>query len=288
MNEASSPLLSGIRVLDLATPWAELAGRLLADLGAEVIKIEPPEGLASRRIPPYDTTNGDSLYWAAVGVGKYSLVLDLHIEEQRGQLEALVAEADVLIESFDAGVMAGWGLAYDHLRALNPGLVYVSVTPFGQEGPKSRWPATDLTLEAGGGRLGLQGDRDRPPIPVGYPQASFHAGARAAADAIIALNERALSGLGQHLDTSMQEAIVYTLLAAAGYPANQGVDPPGAGDDRAEAAALQRGGLLGRSECADGYVVVTPTSNFNLIRCIPATVLPALKARGVVQERLNG
>src|SRR6266540_5246192 len=156
MYEASLPLLNGIRVIDLATPRAELAGRLLADLGAEVIKIEPPEGAASRRIPPFDRNNGESLYWAAVGAGKHSIVLDLHKKEQRDRLKALAGRADVLIESFDPGVMAGGGLGYDDLKALNPRLVYISVTPFGQKGPKSRWPATDLTLEAAGGRLGLQ------------------------------------------------------------------------------------------------------------------------------------
>jgi crotonobetainyl-CoA:carnitine CoA-transferase CaiB-like acyl-CoA transferase len=279
------PLLDGIRVLDLATQRAELAGRLLADLGAEVVKIEPPAGTPSRGLAPFDGGNGESLYWAAVGAGKHSLVLDIEAAGDRETLLGLVRYADVFIESFEPGYLDGLGLGERALRDLNPLLIYVSVTPFGTKGPKARWPATDLTAEAAGGRVGLQGDADRPPIPVGYPQAAFHAGARAAADAVIALNERDLSGLGQHLDTSMQEAVIYTLLASAGYPANQGTDAPGSGDDRGETqpAPRERGLFLGRAECADGYVVVTATSNYNLLRCIPETVLPVLEAAGQLE-----
>ncbi|HEU0075281.1 MAG TPA: CoA transferase, partial [Dehalococcoidia bacterium] len=278
MNDAT-PLLGGIRVLDLATERAELTGRLLADLGADVLKVEPPRGVAARRRPPFDKA-GASLYWASVGVGKQSAVIDLGDAAGRERVRALAARADVLVESFDPGYMSGLRLGYDELRPLNPSLIYVSVTPFGQKGPKAAWPATDLTLEAAAGRVGLQGDRDRPPIPVGYPQASFHAGARAAADAVIALNERAVSGLGQHLDMSMLETVVFTLLASAGFPHYTGGEQPGFGDDRAEAPAPQPGAFLGRAECADGYVVVTATSNAQLVRCIPETVLPALDAAG--------
>jgi crotonobetainyl-CoA:carnitine CoA-transferase CaiB-like acyl-CoA transferase len=274
-----SPLLSGIRVLDLATERAELTGRLLADLGADVLKIEPPEGAAARGKPPFDA-EGASLYWASVGVGKQSAVIDVEDAEGQQRLRDLAARADVLVESFDPGYMASKGLDYGSLSALNPRLVYVSVTPFGQTGPKASWPATDLTLEAAGGRVGLQGDHDRPPIPVGYPQASFHAAGRAAADAVIALNERELSGLGQHLDTSMMEAVVYSLLASAGYPYHTGGDQPGFGDDRANGAPSRPGTFLGRAECANGYVVVTPTSNRQLILAIPGSVLPDLEKAG--------
>ena len=275
----NSPLLSGIRVLDLATSRAELAGRLLADLGAEVLKIEPPDGSASRRLPPFDA-DGESLYWASVGVGKQSVILDLDDLTDRRRLTELAGRADILVESFDPGYMADCGLSYKDLAASNPRLIFISVTPFGQEGPKSGWPTTELTIEAAGGRVGLQGDRDRPPIPVGYPQAAFHAGARAAADAVIALNERELSGLGQRLDTSMLEGVVYSLLAAAGFPYYTGGDPPGSADDRGDEPAARPATFLGRAECADGYVVVTATSNAQVIRAIPATVLPVLESNG--------
>lgn len=253
--------LADVRVLDLATSRAELAGRLLADLGAEVIKVEPPVGVDSRRRPPFDESagprRGESLYWAALGLGKRSVVLDLTSAHGREALIALAADADVLVESFPPGTLDALGLGYATLSAANPALVYISVTPYGQDGPKAGWPATDLTIEAAGGRLSLQGDRDRPPLPIGYPQAAFHAGAQAAADVVIALNERAQSGLGQRLDTSMQAAMIWTLMDGTGYPPLTGADPPGSGDDRARWAEAQRLGPGAAVPCADGYVIAT-------------------------------
>ena len=108
----------------------------------------------------------------------------------REQLHALLAGADVLVESFDPGVMASLGLGYEQIKDRYPHLVYASVSPYGQDGPWALRPATDLTVEAAGGLVGLQGDGDRPPIPVGYPQASFHGGLQAAADVVAALYER--------------------------------------------------------------------------------------------------
>jgi crotonobetainyl-CoA:carnitine CoA-transferase CaiB-like acyl-CoA transferase len=284
-------LLAGIRVLDLASSRAELAGRLLADLGADVLKIEPPEGADSRRRGPFDQRpgkQGRSLYWAAVGLGKRSAVLDLRDREaDRQTLRELALRADVFVESLEPGELDALGLGYGALSALNPRLVYVSVSPFGREGPKSRWPATDLTLEAAGGRVSLQGDRDRPPIPVGYPQAAFHAGARAAADAIIAVNEREHSGLGQHLDTSMQEAIVWTLMNGPGFPPYVGSDPPGSGHERAGLdISTRRGPFIGVSPCSDGFVVVTPTSQSQFLAAVTESILPAVRAGGGVDGHL--
>ena len=287
MNELPASFLSGIRVLDLTTQRAELTGRLLAELGADVLKVEPPEGAPSRRLAPFEAGTPNSLYWAATGMGKSSAVLDLETPHGRSRLRELARVADVLIESFDPGVMDSCELGEQALRTLNPALVYVSITPYGQTGPKSCWPATELTLEAAGGRIALQGDRDRPPIPVGYPQATFHAGARAAADTIIALNERALSGRGQRLDASVQAAVIWTLMCYTGYPSNTGGDPPGFGDDRAKAPERRVPGL-GTSPCKDGYVVVTPTSDRQLYQAIGASVLPALRAVGLGQEGLDG
>ena len=251
---ARCELLSDVRVLDLTTCRAEMAGRLLADLGAEVIKVEPPGGAESRALPPFDHNNGESLYWAALGLGKRSIVLDLEDAAARTTLLELASAADVLIESFDPGWLDSRGLGYERLSSLNPALVYVSVTPYGATGPKAHWPATDLTIEAASGRLSLQGDTDRPPLPIGYPQASFHAGLQAATDAIIALNERALSGLGQRLDTSMQAAMVWTLMDATGYPTMLGTDPPGSGDERGQPGLGGRPGAAPLQPCRDGYV----------------------------------
>ena len=252
-SEGSDTLLNGVRVIDLATSRAEMAGRVLADMGAEVIKVEPPEGSASRRLPPFSDQDPErSLYWAAMGLGKRSVVIDLDDEEGRGDFLALLSTADVLVESFDPGAMADLGLGYDDLKDQHPQLIYTSVTPYGQDGPHAMRPATDLTLESAGGLVGLQGDGDRPPVPVGFPQASIHAGVQAAADVSIALRERDLSGLGQHLDVSMQAAVVWTLMNATGFPPNTGGDPPGTCDDRANSAAAAVMSIL---PCADGYIV---------------------------------
>ncbi|MGI8926363.1 MAG: CaiB/BaiF CoA transferase family protein [Tepidiformaceae bacterium] len=260
-DPASSPgPLAGIRVIDLASERAELTGRILADLGAEVLKIEPPGGAAARRLPPFAAGGeGDadrSLYWAAVALGKRSIVADIATAAGRDSVRALAAGADLFIESSDPGRMDALGLGYAPLAAANPALVYISVTPYGQDGPDALSPATELTIEAAGGLLGMQGDRDRPPVPVGYPQAAFHAGAQAAADAVIALNERAVSGLGQHLDVSTQAAMVWTLMHATGFPPNTGGDPPGHGAQRGGPVPDMAPGIPGRVlwPCKDGFI----------------------------------
>ena len=237
--EREGPLY-GTRVIDVSTTRAELTGRILADLGAEVIKVEPPGGAAARRLPPFALgREGDpeaSLYWAAVGLGKRSVVLDIEQAGDRERLVQLLAGADIFIESFDPGTLDPLGLGYPALRELFPALVYVSVTPFGQDGPHATTPATELTLEAAGGLIGLQGDGDRPPLPVGLPQAAFHAGAQAATDAVVALHASRQSGAGQHLDVSMQAAVVWTLMNATGYPPNTGGNPPSTSEFRAGSA----------------------------------------------------
>lgn len=280
-------LLEGIRVIDLATTRAEVTGRMLADLGAEVLKIEPPHGVDARRIPPFesDDTAKPSLYWAAVGLGKLSAVLDvLHNEDDRTRLRELVKTCDVLVESYDPGVLEDLGLGYTALQALNPRLIYVSVTPYGQTGPKSLWPASDLTLQAAGGRVALQGDPDRPPLPVGYAhQAAFHAGMQAAADVIIALNEREHSGLGQRLDTSMQECMIWSLLYVHGYPTHAGSDPPGVGDDRGTAPYS---GISAGTACADGYVLAI-ANRTQLANNSATKIIPALEQAGWLPAELR-
>ena len=255
--------LDGIRVLDLATPAAESAGRVFADLGAEVIKIEPPGGCESRRTPPFARGQaGDpegSLYWRAFGLGKKSVVLELERAEGRARFLELARGADVLIESFTPGTLDALGLGYESLRRENPALLYVSVTPFGQTGPEAGSPASDLTLAAAGGLLNMQGDRDRAPVPVGWPEASHHGAVQAAADAILALWGRRRGGLGQHLDSSMQAAVVWTLLFATGHSTLYGEDIAGWGAKRSEPPPQLLPGLVipNTARCKDGFVVMT-------------------------------
>ncbi len=257
--------LEGIRVLDLTTRLGEGAGRVFADLGAEVIKIEPPGGCDARFTPPYEEgREGDpegSLFWRAWGLGKRSVVLDLESAEERVRFVELVRTADVLIESFAPGTLDGLGLGSDALCRENPQLVHVSVTPFGESVPDAASEATDLILAAAGGLLAMMGDKDRPPIPLGFGETSMHGAVQAAADAILALYERNRSGKGQHLDTSMQAAVVWALLFVTGYAAF-GKDPPGFGDDRGEAGRRPLEIMPGLRNpviepCKDGHVVMT-------------------------------
>jgi crotonobetainyl-CoA:carnitine CoA-transferase CaiB-like acyl-CoA transferase len=263
-TEVAPGPLDGIRVIDLTTARGELAGRIWADLGADVIKVEPPGGSPSRRTPPFiigREDDGDaSLFWAATALGKRSVVLDIDDPGERERLKHLIAGADVLVESSEPGHLARFGLGYEAMRELNPSLLYVSITPFGQSGPHAALPATDLTVEAASGLLGFQGDRDRPPVPVGYPQSSFHGAAQAAADAIIAMIERDRSGLGQHLDTSMQAAVIGTLLTGTGAPPLTGRDPPRTGAERGDPPRDLAPGVSPPTtlEVADGQAVITP------------------------------
>lgn len=288
----AKPPLDGLVVVDFSTARAELAGRLLAELGAEVFKVEPPQGAEARRLPPFDESRAEddpdrSLYWASVGGGKKSIVADLEDPAARASLRGLLSQADILIESFDPGEMERLGLSYPEVAAFNPGSIYASITPYGQDGPDAHTAATDLSLEAAGGLLGLQGDSDRPPVPVGYPQASFHAGVQAAADAIIALNERERSGLGQHLDVSMQAAIVWTLMSATGYPKNTGNDPPPSGPNRIIPIPSPVPGITfpKQWECADGYITVQLAGG-RVGKTPLQTVLEWAKADGLVPDHI--
>jgi len=203
-------MLNGIRVLDLCDERGFVAGWMLAELGADVVAIEPTGGSPARRLGPFTGNVEDpeaSLQWWAYGRNKRSVVVDLESEDGRATLRELAQRADVLIESETPGRLASLGLGYDDLSAKNPALVYTSITPYGQDGPKSNWAASDLTVLASGGPLWLMGDDDRAPVRVSAPQAFPHAGAEGATATLIALHERNKSGLGQHVDISAQQAV---------------------------------------------------------------------------------
>lgn len=219
-------MLSPYRVLDLTRTRGHLCGQILADLGADVVQVEPPGGAETRRRGPFvdDVPHPDrSLAWWAENRNKRGITLDLDEPRGRDLLLRLAAKADFLIESEAPGVQAARGLDYDALAAVNPRLVYVSITPFGQTGPKARWADSDLVLLAAGGPLRLNGDEDRAPLRVGVPQAYAHAAAEAAGAALVALHERARSGRGQHVDVSAQQAVTIAtqsaiLSAKVGFP----------------------------------------------------------------------
>lgn len=202
-------MLSPFRVLDLSDERGQLCGQVLADLGADVVLIEPPGGSTSRRVGPFagDVEGADrSLFHWSYNRGKRSVVLDLDDPADRDALLELVAGADVLVESFDPGELERRGLGRAVLEAANPALVHASITAFGSDGPKAGWAHTDLTIAAASGVASLTGDEDRAPLRVTVPQAFLHAAADAAGAVLVALHERERSGWGQHVDISAQQS----------------------------------------------------------------------------------
>ena len=203
-------MLSHCRVLDLTTERGLLCGQVLGDLGADVIKIEPVGGSPVRQLPPFFADHPGpehSAYWWAYNRNKRGITLDLDREAGRDIFRKLASKADFVIESANPGYWSQRGLGYQALNALNPGLVVVSITPFGQDGPKASYADSDLIVMAAGGVLILYGDEDRPPIRMSVPQAYLHASVDAAAAALVAYYERLDSGLGQHIDVAAQESV---------------------------------------------------------------------------------
>jgi crotonobetainyl-CoA:carnitine CoA-transferase CaiB-like acyl-CoA transferase len=211
------PILESRRVLDLSNERGLLCGQILADLGADVIAVEPPGGSSARRIGPFAADVRDperSLLWWSYSRNKRSITLNLERPEGRDLLRRLAAAADFLIESFEPGFMAGRRLAYDDLAAANPSLVYVSISGFGQTGPKAHYADADLILLAAGGPLILGGDDDRPPVRLSVPQAYLHASADAAVAALVAHHERVRSGRGQHADIAAVQSVAIATQSA--------------------------------------------------------------------------
>ena len=201
-------MLSPYRVLDLTNERGLLCGQILADLGADVIAVEPPEGNSARRLGPFAGNEAGperSLYWWAYGRNKRGVTLDIATERGRRQLLQLALRAHFLIESEPPGKMAELGLGYDDMAAVNPALVYVSISAFGQTGPKAKYAESDLIVNAASDLA--RGDADRAPLRFSVPLAYHHAGAEAAGAALIAHHERQRSGRGQHVDVSAQQAL---------------------------------------------------------------------------------
>ena len=208
----SVSMLGPYRVLDLANEKGLICGRTLADLGADVIKIEPPGGDSSRDIGPFyhDTPSGEeSLYWFAYSANKRSITLNLESADGQEMFKKLAAKADFVIESFVPGYLERLGLGYPDLSRINPRIILTSITPFGQTGPYRDYKTSDLVSMSLGGYVYLTGDPDRPPVRIGFPQAYLHAGMAAAAGTLVAHYHRQLTGEGQWVDVSIQEACAW-------------------------------------------------------------------------------
>ena len=235
--------LEGYRVLDLTGDRGFICGKILGDLGSDVIKIEPPGGDRARNQGPFFEEVSDpekSMSWWAFNVNKRGITLNIEKREGRRLLRGLVEKADFLIESFPPGYLDSLDLGYDTLSALNPGLIMVSITPFGQTGPYSDYEASDLVLQAMGGFAYVTGDEDRPPVRIGYPNAYLHAGAEGAAAALIASYHRAVTGEGQHIDVSAQQCVVWTLMDCTATWDLNGVNIRRAGNEYKEPKPLKR------------------------------------------------
>lgn len=210
-------LLSPYRVLDLTDERGLLCSKILADLGADVIQVEPPGGNPARRLGPFyddDVRPENSLFWWAYSANKRSITLDIETVDGITIIRQLAAKADFLIESFHPGYLEHLELGYSDLRELNPGLVMVSISAFGQYGPYADYKATDITGMALGGFMYLTGDSDRAPLRLSFPHFYLHGSAAGATAAMIAHTHRALTGEGQHVDVSCQQSVARTLAQA--------------------------------------------------------------------------
>ncbi|MDA1095764.1 MAG: CoA transferase [Chloroflexi bacterium] len=206
--------LDGVRVLDLTSYLAQNCARFLGDLGADVIKVEPPGGDPARHLPPFagDIDNPDrSLRFLNANRSKRSIVLDyVNNPDDLATVRALAQRADIVVEDFAPGYLASLNLGYADLAAGNPGLVYVSITPFGQTGPHAGWLGGDLIAQATGGVIFANGDDTAAPVQAPYESISQMACIHAAFGALLGLRSRAiLDGRGQHVDVSRQEVVLW-------------------------------------------------------------------------------
>ena len=207
-NQENKTALSTIKVLDLTEGGCNMGGKMFGDLGADVIKIEPPTGSPSR-IAPYYKNSIDpekSLFWFAYNTNKRGVTLDITKPEGQELFKKLVKTADIVLESFSPGYMSSLKLGYDDLCKIKQDIIYAAITPFGQKGPKASYKASDLTMWASGGFLNDCGDPDRAPVWIGFPQASIFGGAEGAIGSMTALWYRMNTREGQFVDVSMQES----------------------------------------------------------------------------------
>jgi crotonobetainyl-CoA:carnitine CoA-transferase CaiB-like acyl-CoA transferase len=206
--------LGDLRVLDLAGPIGIYCTKQLADLGADVIKIEPPRGDPTRSLGPFYHNKAHpekSLYWFHFNTNKKSITLNIASPEGKKIFKKLVKTTDIIVESFPPGYLDSLGLGYSVLKKLNPRLIMTSITPFGQTGPYKDFKASDLIGLALGGFLFICGWEDEPPSRVGGSQAYNIASIHATTATLIALYHRDITGEGQHIDVSMQQCVAHSL-----------------------------------------------------------------------------
>jgi crotonobetainyl-CoA:carnitine CoA-transferase CaiB-like acyl-CoA transferase len=266
--------LSGLKVVELARilagPWA---GQILADLGAEVIKVEAPEGDDTRRWgPPFIERDGDrsAAYFHACNRGKQSVIADFRTPEGQAFVRNLVREADILIENFKVGGLAKYGLDYDSLRQVNPGLIYCSITGFGQDGPYAKRAGYDYIIQGMGGLMSVTGDPDGQPQKVGVAVADIFTGVYASTAILAAVHQRAQTGVGQQIDMSLLDVTTGTMANQAMNYLATGKAPGRIGN------AHQNLVPYAVFDCADGWVILATGNDAQYQRLCGVLGLPDL------------
>lgn len=209
--------LDGVRVLDMTDASCAYATKMLRDLGADVVRIEPSGGHAMRCHPPLDPATGESLFDTFMNAGKRSVTLDVDRPEGTALLRRLVAHADIVVESHPVGYLDRMGLGAAAFLEQHPRLVWTTVSPFGSTGPRAHWQADDLVMQAMGGLMFLSGRPEREPLRLHGDQSCYIAGLHAACGTLIAYLHAAAAGTGQFVDVSIQECIAHTLENAVQY-----------------------------------------------------------------------
>jgi crotonobetainyl-CoA:carnitine CoA-transferase CaiB-like acyl-CoA transferase len=249
--------LHGIRVLDLsrvlAGPWA---GQTLADLGAEVIKVERPGVGDDTRAwgPPFlpsgSAARGESAYYLSANRGKKSVTIDFSRPEGQELVKRLAARSDILLENFKVGDLARRGLGYEPLQQINPGLIYCSITGFGQTGPYRNRAGYDFLMQGMGGLMSVTGEPDGEPMKVGVAVTDLFTGMYAATGVLAALAERAHSHRGQHIDIALLDVQIATLANQFMSYLVSGAQPPRLGNAHPSIVPYQA------FQTGDGYVIL--------------------------------
>ena len=246
--------LAGLKVVELARilagPWA---GQTLADLGAEVIKVESPAGDDTRAWgPPFIERGEDrtAAYFHSCNRGKASVAVDFRTEAGQARVRELVAEADILIENFKVGGLAKYGLDYASLSELNPRLIYCSITGFGQDGPYAHRAGYDYIIQGMSGLMSITGEPDGQPQRAGVAVTDLFTGLYSVAGILAALHQRERTGKGQHIDMALLDcAVAATANQAMNYLAT-GTPPGRTGNYHPNLAPYQV------FDCADGYIII--------------------------------
>ena len=266
--------LSGLRVIELARilagPWA---GQTLADLGAEVIKVESPDGDDTRRWgPPWIDHDGEraAAYFHGTNRGKTSETVDFRTPEGQARVRELVADSDVVIENFKVGGLAKYGLDYANLSAINPRLIYCSITGFGQDGPYAHRAGYDYIIQGMSGLMSITGEADGQPQRAGVAVVDLFTGMYASTAILAAVHQRQTTGRGQHIDMALFDVAVAVMANQAMNYLATGTPPARTGNTHPNLVPYQV------FDCADGHIIIATGNDAQYRRLCSVLDLSAL------------